>query len=114
VIKLSILLMYVRLFMPLRPTKTFYVTRAIIWFNSMFYFAVLWITIFECVPRRKIWRPEVPGRCIITSPVILISAVINVLSDFSILFLPIGCIWRLQLDVKRKVAVSAVFGVGLM
>ncbi|MCJ1396234.1 hypothetical protein MMC18_009123 [Xylographa bjoerkii] len=40
------------------------------------------------------------------------SGSLNVLSDFSILILPLPTIWRLQMSKKNKLAVTAVFAIG--
>ena len=114
--KLSILLMYLRIFMPDRSTRTrtYYLTQFIIWFNMLFYLTVLIVTGCQCIPRRKIWNPSVPGKCVNAHAVLLVTAVINLLLDFSILLLPIRSIWHLQLSPKRKLAISSVFATGLV
>ncbi|MCJ1263640.1 hypothetical protein MMC22_003510 [Lobaria immixta] len=114
--KLSILLMYLRIFMPNRSirTRTYYLTQFIIWFNVLFYLAILIVTGCQCVPRRKIWNPWVPGKCVNPHALLAVTAVINLLLDFSILLLPIQSIWHLQLSPKRKLAISSVFATGLV
>lgn len=110
--KVSILLMYLRLFMPNRQTKICHFTRFIIWTNVLFYLSVLIVSINGCIPRRKIWQIWVPGKCVDEEAILLVTAVINTLSDLIILLLPIGCIWHLQLSPRRKLAISAVFATG--
>ncbi|KAI9842248.1 MAG: hypothetical protein M1837_007393 [Sclerophora amabilis] len=41
------------------------------------------------------------------------TAVINIISDFAMLVLPIGSIWQLQMPKRRKMGLSAVFLTGL-
>lgn len=108
--KLSILLMFSRLFMPNRQTR--HLNQFIIWFNVLFYLSVLIPSIIGCIPRRKIWQRWTPGTCVNEPALWLITAVINLLSDLSIILLPIGCVCRLQLSLKRKLAISAVFATG--
>lgn len=110
--KLSILFMYLRTFMPIRKSKTDHLTQFIIWFNVLFYLSILVVASTGCVPRHKVWQRWVPGKCVNEQALLLVTAVINVLSDLSILILPIGCIWRLQLSRKLKLAVSALFATG--
>ena len=108
--------MYLRIFTPDRSTKTktYYLTHFIIWFNMLFYLAIVIVTGCQCIPWRKIWNPSMPGKCINFHAVLVVTAIMNLLSDFSILLLPIRSIWRLRLSPKRKWALSAVFATGLM
>ncbi|KAL9100970.1 MAG: hypothetical protein Q9163_003712 [Psora crenata] len=110
--KLSILLMYLRLFMPARQGKTYYLTQFILWSQLSFYLAIFIVTACQCIPRRKIWEPFSPGHCVRADVLLTVTAVVNVVSDFSILLLPIGCIWRLQMPWKKKIGISAVFATG--
>ena len=104
--------MYLRLFMPNRVGTTYYLTQFVLWSQLTFYLTIFIVTICQCIPRRKIWEPFSPGRCVRADIVLTVTAVFNTLSDFSILLLPIGCIWRLQMPRKRKLAISAVFATG--
>ena len=70
--------------------------------------------IFECTPREKIWNPSLPGTCINIQLSFVITAVINIVSDVTILLLPLAWIWQLQMPVTRKLGVSAVFATGLL
>ena len=60
------------------------------------------------------WNPDIPGHCIESRSIWIISGVVNVLSDFSILILPFPIIWRLQIPKSKKLGIVAVFGVGLL
>lgn len=71
------------------------------------------VQIMGCLPREKIWNPTVKGRCINLSAVLIAGAVINIILDFSILVLPIGKIWQLQMSNRSKLGVSAVSLVSL-
>ncbi|MCJ1466335.1 hypothetical protein MMC07_004954 [Pseudocyphellaria aurata] len=108
--KVSILLMYLRLFEPNRQTNFF--TRFMIWTNVLFYLSILIAAIAGCIPRRKIWRPWEPGKCVDEVAILLVTAVFNTLSDLAILLLPIRCVWHLQLSPRQKLAISAVFAAG--
>ena len=78
----------------------------------MFYSAETLVVIFECIPRQKIRKPSTPGHCIDVRASFIVTAVINVISDFSILLLPLKSIWGLHMQRKRKIALSAVFATG--
>lgn len=111
--KLSILLQYLRIFVPNHAGKLYYTVLLIIWLNLLFYTATTLVEIFTCMPRKKIWEPSTPGRCVNTGFLVITTGAINVISDFSILMLPLSSIWGLQMPKKRKIALSAVFATGL-
>ena len=112
--KLSILLLFLRIFVPSRKSKTFYLVHILLWTNLVFYLADTIVEIFECTLRRKIWLPKTPGKCVSISSLILITAIINVVSDFSILLLPMASIWRLQQEINQKLGITAIFAAGLL
>ena len=112
--KLSILLQYLCIFVPNHTGKLYYTVQFIIWFNLLFYIASTLAEIFTCIPRKKIWEPTTSGRCVNINIVVLATGAINIISDFSILVLPLSSIWGLQMPRKRKIALSAVFATGLL
>ena len=113
--KLSILLMYRRLFDTAGTGKTHYVIHILIWANFAFYFPYLGATVFQCVPRDRIWDPFITkGGCINLLAAFIAASAINVVSDFSILLLPLYRISKLKIPTKRKIGVLAIFAVGLL
>ena len=113
-LKVALLLQYMRIFVPTRRGMIYVAIHVLIWSNVVMYlFLVFWLT-FACIPREKIWNPAVPGKCLNPKANSVFSASWNMVSDFTILFLPIYSIWKLQMPVKRKAGVSAVFVVGLL
>lgn len=58
--------------------------------------------------------PRRAGHCLNVELLILVAAIINVVSDFTILILPMACIWGLQMGTKQKFGVSAVFAAGIL
>ncbi|KAE8373466.1 hypothetical protein BDV26DRAFT_67304 [Aspergillus bertholletiae] len=111
--KLSILLLFLRVFAPSVKGVTYFLIQLLIWLNFLFYFADTILKIFECTPRSKIWDEHVPGHCININGPILAASIFNVISDFLILLLPIICVWRLQMTPKKKICTSAVFVAGV-
>ncbi|KAL8885343.1 MAG: hypothetical protein Q9205_001018, partial [Flavoplaca limonia] len=95
--KLSILLQYLVIFVPNSTGKTYWAIHFVICVNLLFYLAVMLVQIFQCQPREKIWHPLLPGRCVDLAAVLISGAVINVISDLSILVLPVAKIWQLQM-----------------
>ncbi|EAW25384.1 uncharacterized protein NFIA_108770 [Aspergillus fischeri NRRL 181] len=111
--KLSILLLYLRVFAPSFRSKTFFCIHALIWLNLGFYFADTIVKIFECSPRAKIWDKTLKGHCININIPIIVTSSINVASDFLILVLPIVSVWRLQMRNSKKWGTSTIFAAGI-
>ena len=74
----------------------------------------MFLEIFQCKPRMKIWLPLVPGTCIDHLALQLVSAVFNTFSDFAILIIPIYAVSGLEVKLKTKLRLIAVFGTGLL
>jgi large subunit ribosomal protein L36e len=113
-IKLAILLQLIRLFVTNHKSTTFVLMQILIWLNLLFFAAMFFVQIFECIPRERIWNPFIQGKCINIKLSFIVSAAINIVSDFSILALPTVTIWRLQMATSRKLSVSAVFAMGIL
>ena len=72
-------------------------------------------TILQCVPLSDLWKP--PG---ITPPVchtfsftlIITLGVVNIVTDITILSLPIPLVWGLQVSKSRRWQLVAVFSLG--
>ncbi|KAJ5824282.1 hypothetical protein N7447_006622 [Penicillium robsamsonii] len=107
--KLGILLMYYRIFrFPYFKT----------WAYIIGIFVILWVIcitflfIFICVPVRKLWYPQIPGRCINQVATWVANAVSTIATDIAILLLPIPQVWKLQLRMSEKIAVLIAFSLG--
>lgn len=109
--KLSICLQYLSIFVLSREKKFWYL-QTFIWINMLYFATVLFVTVFQCNPRAKIWNPEIPGACLDYYAVILSTGIFNVVSDIFMLVFPLICIWNLQMSIKRKIGVSAIFFIG--
>jgi hypothetical protein len=77
----------------------------------------LFATIFECYPTDNIWlamvgSPERAAHCYTTLPMIYASAILNMIIDVAILSIPMPLVWRLQMPLRQKIAVSAIFLLG--
>ena len=112
--KLSILLLFLRIFVPGAKNKTYYLIHLLIWLNLLFYIANVPIEIWPCIPRRKIWAPQTPGHCLDNEQVFVAGGSVNMVSDFAILILPIVSVSRLQMSWRKKVGVSAIFAAGFL
>lgn len=87
---------------------------ALIWANLAFYFAITVAFIFACVPRAKIADPTLDGTCLDTLASIIATSAINVVSDVTILIVPVAAVFGLQMPLKTKLGAAAVFAVGIL
>ena len=111
--KASILLLYLRLFSPSRTVR--YVIYFNLSANVVVYVTGFFVEAFLCTPREAIWNPWIEDyKCLNENAVHMASALLNVLSDFAILVLPISSVWSLQMPKEKKLGVIAVFATGLL
>ncbi|EEU38374.1 uncharacterized protein NECHADRAFT_34678 [Fusarium vanettenii 77-13-4] len=68
----------------------------------------------QCIPLKAVWDPRVDGWCRAHQTTLwYINGIINIVSDFAILILPLPVIWKLQLPLSQKILLSGIFGLGL-
>jgi hypothetical protein len=51
-------------------------------------------------------------QCINVGQLFIGHAVVNIVTDFAILLLPIPAIWRMRLEIRQKAIVSVIFLIG--
>ncbi|KXJ88952.1 hypothetical protein Micbo1qcDRAFT_196884 [Microdochium bolleyi] len=108
-VKLSILLLYNRLFPTAWFQTTVKITSAFVILHGLaFVFAV----VFQCNPIPAAWNRHIDGRCIDISAVILVGAVFSIIEDFILMFLPITEIRKLKMKTRVKVTLGFVFAIG--
>ncbi|USP79422.1 hypothetical protein yc1106_06696 [Curvularia clavata] len=75
------------------------------------YTASLVTWIFPCNPIRKKWDPFIPGTChnTVAEPSFM-SGIMNLVTDIALLLLPIYSVSRLQMNLRKKIAVCGIFG----
>ena len=112
--KVSILLQLMRIFVPDRRSHDYLVVQILIWLNVSFFTACFFLEIFSCIPREALWDPSVTGKCVNLPLSFIITAVINIVSDLSMLALPLVWVWRLQMVSTWKLRISAVFATGIL
>lgn len=113
-IKIAILLEFLRIFSPGRRHITFWIYHFLIWLNFLFYVVVSFLIIFPCQPIERYWKPWIVGRCMDVLTINVVTASFNSASNLSILILPQEVIWNLQMSLKKKVGVSAIFLAGVL
>ncbi|KAL9053344.1 MAG: hypothetical protein Q9206_003972 [Seirophora lacunosa] len=111
--KVSILLLYLRLFSPTPALRT--TIHINLWANAVFYVACIFAVLFICNPRAALWKPDVGlVHCHDQRTVRIASAAVNGISDVAILVIPISVVWRLQMQRKKKLRAIAVLASGLL
>lgn len=81
---------------------------------TIYIIADVLLVIFECTPINKAWDPLVPGHCIDQVKLGVAIGYFNLVTDCMILILPIPMLWALQLALRMKLAVLAVFMTGIL
>ena len=110
--KLSILLLYLRLLVPIRWSPLWTTIHIFIGASAAFYTAITLVKIFQCSPSEKAYDISVPGHCISIPNLLIVSGLFNTISDAWVLFVPIKACWKLKLSWQKKVGVCAIFTIG--
>ena len=117
VVKMAILLQYLRLFAPSRKGHEFmwYGAWATIGATFMVYSFFTFWTMFYCRPRRFIWDKLIPGgKCFDVNDIIMSQGAFNMVSDVVILLLPSWSLWKLDVPLVRKLWITLMFATGLV
>ncbi|KAF2194085.1 hypothetical protein K469DRAFT_709590 [Zopfia rhizophila CBS 207.26] len=110
--KLSVLFQIKRIFTTKEKNVVYWVVWGSILANAIFYTGLFFSYVFQCWPREAIWNPSVHGKCVSGVSSNLAAGILNLISDVEALLLPAWGIWHLNMPIKRKLSVFAVFGVG--
>lgn len=110
-VKMSIVLLFRRIFV----TPIFkHVTTALLVILTMWWIAVLFTQIFSCTPVEAAWIPEKAETCVNNLMFYNAVTISNVIFDFTLLLLPMPHVWKLHIDLKKKIQVCGVFLVGTL
>jgi hypothetical protein len=61
----------------------------------------------------KSWEPQTDGSCLRNVPTFEGLAIVTIVFDVIIFFLPIPFLWKIQINRRRKVALIGVFMLGI-
>lgn len=109
--KLSLLLMYYRIFHFPYFKKMAWAVGAFVW---AWVICITFLFIFICVPVQKLWYPHLPGHCINQVGTWIANAASTIFTDLVILFMPMPQIWKLQLRKTEKVGLTLAFSLGFL
>lgn len=110
--KLSILLMYHRIFEHVRyfrPTAMVLGGLVIAWG-----IVSLCLTLFECIPIEANWDEGVGGHCMDIYSVWTANAVNTIATDVAILVLPMPKVWTLHMRAPQRLAILLTFALGFL
>ncbi|KAJ6178969.1 hypothetical protein N7519_009430 [Penicillium mononematosum] len=111
VVKLSILVFLRRLDSRSRVVK-YLIWSSFIVVISLF-IAILFVDIFQCRPVQYVYDMSIPGgKCINQGAFFVSTAAINLFTDIMVLSIPIIITARLQMPLRRKVAVCIILCLG--
>ncbi|KAJ4302759.1 hypothetical protein N0V90_001649 [Kalmusia sp. IMI 367209] len=113
-LKLSLLFFYKRIFPGTTITKVLWATIA---FNVLFGIAFTIAGIFQCQPISHYWTywdGEQNGKCFNINALAWANAGISIAVDIWMLAVPLSQVLRLNLALKKKLAVALMFGVGTL
>ncbi|KAF2449083.1 hypothetical protein P171DRAFT_516866 [Karstenula rhodostoma CBS 690.94] len=114
-LKIGIILQYLRIFTPSGIRGfTFWALHVVLWANVAYYVAFTFIFLFVCNPRALFWDKTIThGKCLDIFEINVISAVICVVSDLTILLLPLSRISQLNVSSRKKVGLIFLFAIGM-
>ncbi|KAL8764435.1 MAG: hypothetical protein Q9203_007170 [Teloschistes exilis] len=72
------------------------------------------VLIFQCSPVRKSWVPLTKGKCLPNDATFYGLAAVTIFFDIIIFFLPIPLLVKLNINLKKKIALCGVFLLGLL
>ncbi len=84
------------------------------WSNMALMVAVLFASIFTCVPIHKYWNAAVAGRCNNMMLQYLITSGLTVLTDILVLAIPVKIVVGLQLAKKLKIILICLLCSGIV
>ncbi|PSN75420.1 hypothetical protein BS50DRAFT_671580 [Corynespora cassiicola Philippines] len=110
--KFGLLLQIKRIFTTGHRDFTYWAILSMIIANAAIYTSTFFAFVFACLPREKIWNPMVEGTCINPEATMIASSAINLASDIAIISLPLLRVLQLQMPLRRKIGVIAIFATG--
>jgi hypothetical protein len=111
-IKVSLLMLYRRVFIPPRRGAFDIILRVLECVLVMFYVSITIVKFAQCTPREKIWNRKLAGKCVDGNLLLMVSGMFNFITDVLILLIPVKSVWKLQMKTKMKLQIVAIFTVG--
>ncbi|WPG97432.1 Hypothetical protein R9X50_00020700 [Acrodontium crateriforme] len=117
--KISVLMFYRRMVAGTFSKRWKYATIAAITFTICYMIAFCLVLIFNCNPTDAYWKAWDPTwttnyHCADTITLNALSGIISVFSDLYCVLLPMGMTWHFEAPIGQKLALNAVFSLGLL
>ncbi|KAK8026332.1 hypothetical protein PG991_003388 [Apiospora marii] len=119
-IKVAILLDWIRIFAPTRTGFVYWASHVTIWASIGFYAARLVTFNVACVPYALVWDKMLQGNCdrVNVYYMSIATCIFHIVSDMQVLppfpFYYTRAIWSLHMTTQKKTSVSVVFAIGLL
>lgn len=86
----------------------------IMFFSISYSMAVFMEAVVLCRPIAYTWDKSIDGTCGNATQAYEAVGIINLITDLAIIILPMPLLWQLQLPLAKKVALTAIFGIGIV
>ncbi|KAL3478514.1 hypothetical protein BJX99DRAFT_269193 [Aspergillus californicus] len=112
-VKPSLMVLYYRLFGTKKSIRiAIYTTAVIVWAWG---FSIVLESFLLCKPIEFNYNPFLPGgTCGNRNAAFVAAGILNMITDFMVMLLPVPYIWRLQLPLGRKIGLLVTFCLGLL
>jgi hypothetical protein len=108
-IKLSFLALYGEIF----PQRYFHhLLWAFASFIAMWLIASLIVTVFQCIPISFVWDRDQEGYCLDYSISVLVLTIVNIVTDFVLLAMPVPLVRKLVMSRQKKRLICGTFALG--
>lgn len=112
-VKVSILLLYMRLFFPIGVDQkgTFWrVIQVVLWMNVLYTVSLVLVLALQCVPSGRPWGSSCTNQWL----VLVFASIVNIVSDLAVFLVPVASVWNLQMSRRKKWAVVSLFAFGTL
>ncbi|WQF80419.1 Putative extracellular membrane protein, CFEM [Colletotrichum destructivum] len=72
----------------------------------------VFLIMFQCIPIQAVWDRSIHGRCLNITAISYAGAAVTIIEDLILIAMPIPELMKLQLGLKKKLAVVFLFGFG--
>ncbi|KAK3684062.1 hypothetical protein B0T22DRAFT_269315 [Podospora appendiculata] len=107
--KISVLLQFRRIFSVIHMERA---TRYGLYFLLAWGVTLAFLLPMVCLPVAAFWDPRVSGRCLDSATIWYVMAVVNVVTDFTLVTMPMPLVGALQLPPRQKILLVFMFGIG--
>ena len=111
-LKMSILLLYFRLFSVRHKARM--VIRCLMGLVVLSTLSAFFLYLFGCRPISALWNPFVKGRCLGRSVILIPPGAVNLFTDICTVIIPCPLVWQLKLPTREKIGVIVVLVLGSM